>query len=318
MHGINLALLRNESGSAVLLTIMIASIIITVGLGFNWIIKEHIKTAGALKDKSEAMILAESSFDTSMFAILTGKLTQDGVAFTDDSLLGASQIIANGSPLWVNENIILRLQDANGMVSLAANGNTLTDNSASDLKKLINTIAPGKNADEIVDCINDWIDPDDLVRTNGAESDYYRMIGAPYQPRNFHLQYLEEILLVKGMDIQLFNKLKPFITMLRNEGFNVNTAKPELIVAHYGLSSDVIEPLRQHMKTNTTTGAMEALNQIGVDTLSFSGTQARPTEFFEITLAVRSGESLYHIKSGISIRDTTGFSPHSVYYWKEG
>ncbi|QWR76265.1 type II secretion system minor pseudopilin [Candidatus Magnetomonas plexicatena] len=310
-------MLRNESGSAVLLTIMIASIIITVGVGFNWIVKEHIATAGALKDKSEAMILAESSFDTAMFAVLTGKLTQDGVAFADNSLLGASQIIANGSPLWVNENIILRLQDTNGMVSLAANGSTLTENSASDLRKLINTVAPGKDADSIIDCINDWTDPDDLVRTNGAESDYYRKIGAGYEPRNFHLQYLEEIILVKGVDIQLFKKLKPFITMLRNEGFNVNTAKPELIVAHYGLSADVIEPLRQQMKTNTT-GAVDSLNQIGVDTLSFSGASARPTEFFEITLAVRSGESLYHIKSGISIRDTTGFSPHSVYYWKEG
>jgi general secretion pathway protein K len=307
----NRSVIKNENGSAVLLTIFVASIIITVGVGFNWIVKEHIKTAGALKDKSEAMILAESSFDTAMFAILTGKLTNKGIAFTDESLLGTSKIIANGTPLWVNENIILRLQDANGLISLAEN---IGDN----LRKLITTLAPEKNAYEIVDCINDWTDADDLVRTNGAESEYYRMIGANYQPRNFHLQFPEEILLIKGMDIQLFSKLKPFITMLRSTGFNVNTAKPEIIAAHYGLNAETIESLRQHMETNTIE-TTDTFNQItGLNTNSFDETHVTPSEFFEISLDVRSGASLYRIRTGISIRDTTGFSPHSVYYWKEG
>ncbi|MEO5355984.1 MAG: general secretion pathway protein GspK [Nitrospirae bacterium YQR-1] len=302
---------KNENGSAVLLTIFIASIIITVGVGFNWIVKEHIKTAGALRDKSEAMILAESSFDTAMFAILTGKLTNRGVAFTDESLLGVNQIIANGTPLWVNENIILRLQDSNGLVSLA-------DKIGDDLIKLIQTLAPERNAYEIVDCINDWIDTDDLVRTSGAESEYYRMIGADYEPRNFHLQIPEELLMIKGMDIQLFSKLRPFITLLRSTGFNVNTARPEIIAAHYGLNAETMESLRQYMAKNTIE-TTDTFNQItGLNTSSFEDTHVTASEYFEISLDVRAGGSLYRIKSGISIRDTTGFSPHSVYYWKEG
>jgi hypothetical protein len=62
----------------------------------------------------------------------------------------------------------------------------------------------GEEADEISDAILDWRDADDLVRTNGAEADYYAGKGLPYSPANGPFKVLTELLLVKGISPGLF------------------------------------------------------------------------------------------------------------------
>jgi hypothetical protein len=48
--------------------------------------------------------------------------------------------------------------------------------------------------DRMVDCLLDYIDPDDLPRLNGAESE------PGYQPKNSLLQRIDELKLVKGWE----------------------------------------------------------------------------------------------------------------------
>jgi hypothetical protein len=62
----------------------------------------------------------------------------------------------------------------------------------------------GEEADEIADAILDWRDADDLVRTNGAEADYYAGKGLPYRPANGPFKVLTELLLVRGISPGLF------------------------------------------------------------------------------------------------------------------
>ncbi|BAP55569.1 general secretory pathway protein K [Thioploca ingrica] len=59
----------------------------------------------------------------------------------------------------------------------------------------------GKDPDKIaalLDAWQDWIDSDDLKRTNGAEKDYYETLSPPYEPRNSQIETVEELLLIKG------------------------------------------------------------------------------------------------------------------------
>jgi type II secretory pathway component PulK len=48
--------------------------------------------------------------------------------------------------------------------------------------------------DHMIDCLLDWIDPDNLVRLNGAEA------GADYQPTNTLLTRIDELKKVKGWE----------------------------------------------------------------------------------------------------------------------
>jgi DNA uptake protein ComE-like DNA-binding protein len=54
---------------------------------------------------------------------------------------------------------------------------------------------------QIADCILDWLDPDDVARTNGAERDFYASRG--YAPKNGPFESVEELLLVNGVTPQL-------------------------------------------------------------------------------------------------------------------
>jgi general secretion pathway protein K len=59
--------------------------------------------------------------------------------------------------------------------------------------------------DTIVDSILDWIDADDLHRLHGAESDYYRGLPHPYHAKNGEIEFLDELLLVRGMTREILN-----------------------------------------------------------------------------------------------------------------
>ena len=44
----------------------------------------------------------------------------------------------------------------------------------------------------------DWMDADDIPRSEGAEADYYRLLPNPYRCKNKPLEFLEELLLIRG------------------------------------------------------------------------------------------------------------------------
>jgi type II secretory pathway component PulK len=53
--------------------------------------------------------------------------------------------------------------------------------------------------DDVANAILDWIDSDEDVRVNGAESQYYASLRRPYRCKNGPLDSLEELLLVRGV-----------------------------------------------------------------------------------------------------------------------
>ena len=58
--------------------------------------------------------------------------------------------------------------------------------------------------DILVDSIMDWRDPDELHRTNGAESDYYGSLSPPYSAKNGPLDSVEDLLWIRGMTPALY------------------------------------------------------------------------------------------------------------------
>jgi general secretion pathway protein K len=61
-----------------------------------------------------------------------------------------------------------------------------------------------EKADIISDSILDWRDLDEDHHLNGAESDYYLSLENPYKSKNENLATLEELLLIRGVDSDLF------------------------------------------------------------------------------------------------------------------
>ncbi len=84
-------------------------------------------------------------------------------------------------------------------------------------------------AAEIASAICDWRDENDEPLTGGAENSYYRSLSNPYPCHNGEFQSLNELLLVKGVEPELFRRLEPHATLYGTGKVNVNTADPVVL-----------------------------------------------------------------------------------------
>jgi general secretion pathway protein K len=81
-----------------------------------------------------------------------------------------------------------------------------------------------------ISALKDWVDSDqDTVDADGAEDDYYTALEQPYRAANRNLTDLSELLLVKGVDREMFEIIAPFVTVLPTPtGLNLNTIPAEI------------------------------------------------------------------------------------------
>jgi general secretion pathway protein K len=95
----------------------------------------------------------------------------------------------------------------------------------------------------LADAILDWTDADDDARPHGAERRWYATRTPPGAPANRPLASVGELLLVRGMDAGLLERLRPFLTVAGEDGVNPNTASPEVMLAMWPNPSRVGELL---------------------------------------------------------------------------
>ncbi len=89
-----------------------------------------------------------------------------------------------------------------------------------------------EQAEELSDCLIDWIDPDDQTNLSGAENEYYYEMGFPTYPFNRPFYDLEEMSLVKGMDYLNFVKpnWRSFFTLFSGGKLDLRHADMESIM----------------------------------------------------------------------------------------
>jgi general secretion pathway protein K len=93
-----------------------------------------------------------------------------------------------------------------------------------------------ENRDVILDSVQDWRDPNEEHRLNGAESDYYLALPVPYKSKNAALDSVEELLQVRGVTPRIFYGtpeapgLVEYLTVA-STGMNANTASDVVLRA---------------------------------------------------------------------------------------
>ena len=141
-------------------------------------------------------------------------------------------------------------------------------------------------ADEVIDAILDWSDPDDEVRLNGAESEYYMSLSPPYQPRNSAFFSIDELLLVRGITEQMFYGsgglpgLQDMLTVGRSSTiFDVNTAPKGILMAFLELDGETADQIIARRSEQ----AFENFNEV-VEMLPFGMPEGR-TRFGQLNMA---------------------------------
>ncbi len=121
------------------------------------------------------------------------------------------------------------LEDLQGRFNLnaLAPGNKNAKLAAVRFKRLLTLlqIDPG-----LINNIQDWLDPDQEERFPGAEDLYYLGLTPPYRAANRPMTSPSELLLIKSVTREVYDKLRPFVTVLPEDmPININTAPAEML-----------------------------------------------------------------------------------------
>ncbi len=92
----------------------------------------------------------------------------------------------------------------------------------------------------IADSIADWRDEDDKEHSNGAEGFYYHALDAGYDCKNGPFESVEELLFVRGMTPEIWQKAAPYLTAYGKGVVNLNTAD-RLVLQALGITAPAVD-----------------------------------------------------------------------------
>jgi general secretion pathway protein K len=221
--------LKNESGFALILTLVITALMVAIVVEMTHQVYVDLSLSRGFRDGQQASILAESGVDGGI-KLIQWEL-KEGRDYTSLSDLWAI-------PRKLEDEVgslTISISDENAKINI---NNIITPNSEYDTKRLGMVQRLGtrfKLRNESWGAVADWIDSNDIPRSGGAESSYYRALKPPYIPRNSALPTVSELTLVMGFTPEMVASLRPFVTVYSAKSIanpiNVNTAPLEVLAA---------------------------------------------------------------------------------------
>jgi general secretion pathway protein K len=99
-------------------------------------------------------------------------------------------------------------------------------------------------AEELAYCLIDWMDSDSFFGhpDYGAEDSTYESLDKPYSAKDSKYELLDEMLLVSGMNIDIFEAIKPYVTVHGMGHINLNTASRPVLLS-LGLSPEFCDKI---------------------------------------------------------------------------
>ena len=246
-------LVKDESGVALILTIMVISLIVTLTLEFNSAMRAELYEAANLKDGMVLSCITRSGFEYACAVLSEDDPSVDSLR---EDWADAGMLSSNSGSMFDDGRFELGIMDHSGKISinsLVDAGGNFDTRQKDLLRRFFSLEEFGLDSEEVnnlVDAVKDWIDPDDETTNFGAESSYYRTLENPYDCKNGPLDSLEELLLVRGFRREIYygTTEKPGVsnslTIHGTAGININTADPLVLRA---LSIQMDQELAEEM-----------------------------------------------------------------------
>ena len=185
----------NQRGVALIIVLWIFIFLFVVAFDFSASVREEAAATHRFSDETQGYYLALAGFQRGLYNFI--QQAGGGNPQTDikqnDLFDGTWREEKLGSGMFR-----VRLVDEGGKINLNRVDEQI-------LRRVFTNLGMEDSAaDILVDSIMDWRDPDDLHRTNGAESDYYGSLSPAYSAKNGPLDSVEDLLWIRGMTPALF------------------------------------------------------------------------------------------------------------------
>lgn len=248
-------LLSEERGMALLITVMTISLLVALTVEFHRKTWQKFLVSNNYKVQGELEAIAFSGVNIARALLEADKNNSEADSLLDGWALLEPEDLGGFFPI---NSIDLSVSDLSGRLSVnnlvTSKGKVGQNNDISaDVKQiLLNLLESGKfklgdedGSERIVDALIDWIDEDDRESDLGAEDSYYQSLNKSYSCRNGPIQYVEELLLVRGVTPALLygegeqEGLINYITVYGDNGkINLNTAPTQLLKSMIPAASD--------------------------------------------------------------------------------
>jgi general secretion pathway protein K len=207
---------RNESGIALVIVLWVVILLTVIVSSFVYSSRSHIQATANLLTRARAEALADAGVHRAIHELF--KPSEDGARWKPD---GLEHVLDMGGA-----HVKVRIYDEAAFLDLNAAPEEL-------LRGLFLSVGvDAEQADTLVSAIQDWRDPDDLVRAGGAEVEEYRAAGLKYMPANSAFKRLDELKLVLGMTPELFDRVVGALTVhAMSSRINIESAPRQVLLA---------------------------------------------------------------------------------------
>ena len=222
--------MRSEKGFALILTLIVTALMVAALVEMIHQVYVDTSLSRGFRDGQQASILAESG------ATGGAKLLQ--ASLSDRSYTALSDRWA--TPLKLEDeagSLLITISEESGKININGLVQPNGEYEPFTLAVLQRLGAVQKLPGDLWGAVADWIDSDDLPRSGGVETPYYRTLKPAYVSRNGRLMTLTELSLVKGITPELYGTLRPHLTIFSDQAgsplssVNINTASKEVLAA---------------------------------------------------------------------------------------
>lgn len=251
--------LNNSKGFALLLTLLIITLIVTATLQFNASMNSELHAAANLQDGAKLGCIAGSGFHYALAVLFEDAISESPSDSLREDWADSNALSAYSATLFEDGRLAVRIIDLSGRIqinNLVQQGGEKPGQYNELQKSLLKRFLMLEEFDldeatvhDMLDALKDWMDPDEWTEY-GAESSYYLTLERPYACKNRPLDFLEELLLVRGITRELFYGtddrpgISDYLTTRGDGKININTADALVLRA---LSEDMDEELADDM-----------------------------------------------------------------------
>jgi general secretion pathway protein K len=214
--------LKNEKGIALLVTLLILVLVVALAHEVFRIGAQSAQTGAYGRDSIRCILLAEGG--TGAARIVLRLDARDNQYDTLDDYW------AKDFPLTLGDGEVrVTVVDEERKIDLnwlmLPNGNALDVQRFAVFQRLLDTLGIDR---AIADAVVDWLDNNEI---GGAESSYYLGLPKPYRAKNDKFDTIGELRLVRGVTGEVFETLRPFVTVSSSGRVNINTAPKEVLMS---------------------------------------------------------------------------------------
>jgi general secretion pathway protein K len=205
-----------QSGIALVLALWITVLLTVLASGFAFSMRSEALATRNAVSLARARAVADGAVERTAFELSRPRI--------------ADAWAADGQPHRWNDGdaaIVATAVDEAARIDMNSSPDALLKNLLMSTGGLDDATAGG-----LVDAIDDWRDPDDLRRPNGAELPEYKAANLKYGPANAPFETVAEVARVLGMTAPVFRRIAPLITVYSHQkGINPQTASREVLMA---------------------------------------------------------------------------------------